>query len=164
MFKSKKFLFALALIASIIAVPLSKVNAAATITVNSTSDDAANDGVCTLREAIASANSDTVSGAAGGECVAGSGVDTIEFDISGGGVKTFQPATPYDNITEAVTIDGYSQAGAAENTADMESAFNGAILIEIDGSLQGDDTTILSEPMIRLILLQLQISRVLLAA
>lgn len=119
------------------------VRAAATITVNSTSDSSANDGVCTLREAITAANSDIASGLAAGECVAGSGADTIEFDLAGPSY-TFTPATPYDNITESVTINGYSQTGAAENTADMEHAFNGTILIEIDGSLQGDDTTVLN--------------------
>ena len=58
---------------------------AATITVNSTADGAgANDGVCTLREAILAANTNTASGAAAGECVAGTaGLDTIAFAIPG---------------------------------------------------------------------------------
>src|SRR5689334_9821322 len=38
------------------------------ITVNSTADTVANDGQCTLREAITAANTDTASGAAAGEC------------------------------------------------------------------------------------------------
>ena len=52
---------------------------AATITVNSTADVIANDGECTLREAITAANTDMVSGAMAGECAAGSGADTIVF-------------------------------------------------------------------------------------
>ncbi|MEO8133896.1 MAG: CSLREA domain-containing protein, partial [Betaproteobacteria bacterium] len=44
---------------------------AATIVVNSAADVAANDGQCTLREAITSANTNTVSGALPGECAAG---------------------------------------------------------------------------------------------
>ena len=48
----------------------------ATILVNSFTDDKANDGVCTLREAVISANKDNSSGDAG-ECAAGSGDDTI---------------------------------------------------------------------------------------
>ena len=51
---------------------------AVTITVNSTGDVIADDGVCTLREAITAANTDTASGAMGGECIAGSGTDTID--------------------------------------------------------------------------------------
>jgi CSLREA domain-containing protein len=56
--------------------------AAGTITVTSYSDTTANDGQCTLREAITAANTNTASGAAAGECVAGStGLDTIVFDV-----------------------------------------------------------------------------------
>src|SRR5262245_34912092 len=64
--------------------------AAATITVNSTSDAAVNnDGLCTLREAITAANLNTASGAVAGECVKGDAfptVDRIEFNIPGSGV------------------------------------------------------------------------------
>lgn len=61
------------------------VRAATTITVNSASDAAANDGHCTLREAITSANTNTASGASGGECPAGAlGADNIVFNIGGG--------------------------------------------------------------------------------
>jgi CSLREA domain-containing protein len=51
----------------------------ATITVNSTADVAADDGQCTLREAIIAANTDTASGGALGECSAGLGDDTIDL-------------------------------------------------------------------------------------
>ncbi|MDL2718860.1 MAG: CSLREA domain-containing protein, partial [Acidobacteriota bacterium] len=62
---------------------------AATITVNSTADTSANDGVCTLREAITAANTNTASGAAAGECAAGAaGLDTIAFAIPGAGLQT----------------------------------------------------------------------------
>ncbi|MBV8858069.1 MAG: DUF4214 domain-containing protein [Acidobacteria bacterium] len=53
------------------------------ITVNSTSDVVGNDGLCTLREAITSANTDAASGAAAGECAAGSGDDVIYLSVSG---------------------------------------------------------------------------------
>ncbi|MCB8989149.1 MAG: CSLREA domain-containing protein [Ardenticatenaceae bacterium] len=52
----------------------------ATITVNSTLDVVADDGVCTLREAITAANTDTASGALAGECAAGNGADVIMLD------------------------------------------------------------------------------------
>ena len=57
--------------------------ALAAITVNSTSDAAANDGQCTLREAITAANTDSPSGAAAGECGAGAGTDTITISVTG---------------------------------------------------------------------------------
>src|SRR3954468_22489760 len=51
--------------------------AANTITVSTDSDSIANDGVCSLREAIRAGNLDTTSGAMLGECAAGSGADTV---------------------------------------------------------------------------------------
>ncbi len=87
---------------------------ASTITVNSTSDAAANDGACTLREAIIAANTNAASGAAAGECAAGAaGLDTIEFNIPGPGVQTIAPASALPAITEAVFINGYTQPGRA---------------------------------------------------
>lgn len=54
---------------------------AAEITVNSAADAVADDGECTLREAVASANTDAASGSAAGECAAGQGDDEILFDL-----------------------------------------------------------------------------------
>jgi CSLREA domain-containing protein len=51
--------------------------AAATITVTTTDDAVADDGRCSLREAVDAANSDTAQFASPGECVGGSGTDTI---------------------------------------------------------------------------------------
>jgi len=64
--------------------------AAATIVVNSAADGLpADDGQCTLREAIIAANTNTASGVTLGECTAGTaGADVITFAISGGGVHT----------------------------------------------------------------------------
>ncbi len=56
---------------------------------------------CTLREAIDAAN-------------ANPGADIINFSIFGAGVKTITPTSALPTITEAVTIDGYTQPGAAE--------------------------------------------------
>src|SRR5450755_73640 len=65
-----------------------------TITVNSTADVIANDGQCTLREAIIAANTNTASGAMAGECAAGAaGLDTIQFNIPGAGVQTITPTS-----------------------------------------------------------------------
>lgn len=85
---------------------------AASIVVNSLADIAANDGVCTLQEAIQSANLNTVSGVAVGECVAGSNdptVDVITFSL--GGTITVTSALPGIGSVASddpgyVTIDG----------------------------------------------------------
>ena len=67
-----------------------------TITVTSAADTAADDGVCTLREAIVAANTNTASGATLGECVAGAaGLDTINFNIPMAGVHTIQPTSAH---------------------------------------------------------------------
>ena len=83
---------------------------AATITVNSAADVAADDGQCTLREAINAANNNAASGITAGECSAGTaGPDTIVFNIGGGGLQTITPTSGLPPITELVTIDGFSQ-------------------------------------------------------
>lgn len=110
--------------------------AAGTIVVNSTADDQDNDGECTLREAIIAANTDAVSGAAVGECAAGAGVDTIEFDIAplDGGVKTIAVDSQLPDVSTEMIIDGYTQDTASPNTAVSPAPFiNGSLLIELSG-------------------------------
>jgi CSLREA domain-containing protein len=98
---------------------------AATLTVNNTADpgdgDCDPDGGCTLREAINEANHTTP--------------DTIRFDIPGSGVKTISPISRLPNITERLTIDGYSQPGAKPNT--LAQGTNAVLKIELDGSDAG---------------------------
>jgi CSLREA domain-containing protein len=106
-----------------------------TITVNSIADDEADDGECTLREAITAANNDSESGQDDGECGAGSANDTIEFDIAGVGPHTIQPSTQLPDITDdGLTINGYSETGAVENSGDYSACFVGTIMIELDGT------------------------------
>ncbi|KAA3659522.1 MAG: tandem-95 repeat protein [Chloroflexi bacterium] len=69
---------------------------AATITVTTTDDELNTDGDCSLREAIAAANGDTAVDA----CVAGSGVDSLDFALS-------TPATITLSLGQiAVLVDG----------------------------------------------------------
>ena len=77
-----------------------------TITVNSTSDVAdGTDGLCTLREAITAANSDTASGATAGECAAGSNSESDTISLTGlTGTITLGSALP--NITSELSING----------------------------------------------------------
>ena len=102
-----------------------------TLTVTSTGDavdanagdgacETATPGECTLRAAIEESNANT-------------GVDTIAFGIAGDGVHTITPATAYPDITDTVTIDGYTQSGAVANTAAAPAPINSVIMIEIDG-------------------------------
>ncbi len=104
-----------------LALLLATASRAGTISVTSTADTAANDGLCTLREAITAANTNTASGAMAGECPAGqAGLDTIKFDVSGVGCSG-SPAVctilsplspvPLPTITEPISIDGRTQAG-----------------------------------------------------
>lgn len=108
-----------------------------TITVNSTADVAANDGQCTLREAIIAANTNTASGAAAGECAAGAaGLDTIAFNIPGPGVHAITLASNLPLLTEPVIIDGYTQpanggAAASPNTNAFPGPLNTVLLIEL---------------------------------
>jgi CSLREA domain-containing protein len=115
---------------------------AATITVNSAADTAANDGVCTLREAIIAANTDTASGAMAGECAAGSGSDTIVFSIPGAGVHTIVLGSALPTITTQITIDGYTQPGASANT--LAVGDDAVILIELDASALPSSTVVMN--------------------
>ena len=83
----------------------------AMITVNSNGTAIANDGVCTLPEAIIAANTDTASGAMAGECAAGSGADMIELPAN----ATITLAAAHNNfygpnglppISSTITING----------------------------------------------------------
>jgi CSLREA domain-containing protein len=104
---------------------------AANIVVRSAADGApANDGACTLREAILNANSDSQAGSS--DCGAGDGDDVIVFEISGGGVHTIAPTSDLPTITDSLTIDGYSQPGASVNTAPAGGT-NAVLMIELFG-------------------------------
>jgi CSLREA domain-containing protein len=97
--------------------------AADTFIVNNTADPG--DGTCnlagcTLREAITAAN-------------ANPGADTITFNIIGSGVKTISLTSALPNITDTVTIDGYTQPGASANT--LAVGDNAVLLIELSGAL-----------------------------
>ena len=109
---------------------------AKTITVTGTGDTIAVDGVVTLREAITAANTNAVSG----DAPAGDpGLDVINFNIAGGGVKTISPNSALPTITEPITINGYTQPGASANTLAVGN--DAVLLIELDGTNGGASTT-----------------------
>jgi len=73
---------------------------AAGLIVNSLDDTIADDGACTLREAITNADNDDQSGST--DCAPGSGADTITFSVSG----TISLGSTLPEITSEMTIDG----------------------------------------------------------
>jgi CSLREA domain-containing protein len=120
--------------ASIAGAPRS--SGATTIIVNSAADVAADDGTCTLREAIVAVNSHNPSGVMPGECAAGSpGLDAIAFDIPGSGVKTIALNSALPALTKPAFIAGYTQPGSSPNT--LAAGNNAVLLIEIDGTNAG---------------------------
>src|SRR5881394_2486715 len=83
--------------------------AATTIVVNSTSDVvSAGDNLCTLREAIIAANTNTISGATAGECAPGSstGSDIISITVNG----TINLTGPLPEMVSDMTINGPGSA------------------------------------------------------
>jgi CSLREA domain-containing protein len=75
---------------------------------------------CSLREAINAAN-------------ANAGADMIAFSIPGAGVHTIKVKSNLPELTDAVTIDGYTQPGASANT--LTNGDNAVIQIELSGSM-----------------------------
>jgi hypothetical protein len=68
---------------------------------------------------------------------AAAGADTIEFNIAGQGPHTITSALP--NITDPVTIDGYTQPGARPNTLAVGN--DAALMIELDGTNAGSNVS-----------------------
>ncbi|MBK9655977.1 MAG: CSLREA domain-containing protein [Rhodanobacteraceae bacterium] len=99
------------------------------LVVNSTADTddglcSPSAGGCTLREAIMNAN-------------ASAAISEIAFAIPGTQTQVIRPLTPLPPLSRLLTINGYSQPGAVENTVSAGSgnALNSVIKVEIDGGL-----------------------------
>lgn len=99
-------------------------------TADSICDDGS--GNCTLRAAIEESNQEA-------------GAQTIKFNITGpedfnnGGQSGYsiKPTSGLPNITDTVTINGYTQPGSLANTAEAPNPLNGILLIEVDGTSAG---------------------------
>jgi CSLREA domain-containing protein len=123
------------LLAALVAASLlfaSPAHAATTFTVNNTGDPGDGNctaGGCTLREAITAANETP-------------GADTINFGISGSGVKTISPASEsgLPQITGPVVIDGYTQPGSKKNTQPT-GGLDSVILVELSGINAGESAS-----------------------
>lgn len=106
---------------------------AAEFTVNSTADggDQAPSGVCNTAPFPVGTEPECTLRAAMDEANATAAADTIDFNIGGSGVKTISPATLLPDITQPVTIDGYTEPGATENT--LAAGDNADLRIRLDG-------------------------------
>jgi hypothetical protein len=136
----RKALVALLAVGVLLALSTGPAGAATTFKVNRTGDAADRDlansrcdtstkkgNQCTMRAAIEEAN-DTA------------GADTIEFDIgSGTSVRTISPASALPVIREAVTVDGYTQKGAKENT--LEEGTSAVLKVKLSGASTGGFVT-----------------------
>lgn len=93
--------------------------AGATFTVTNTGAS----GAGSLRQAIVDANLTTAA-------------DVVQFAVPGAGPHRIRLSTSLPTITQPLTIDGYTQAGAVPNTAsDVDDAL---IRIELDGNVDGN--------------------------
>ncbi len=128
--------FACALIVGLLVMPAGA--GAATITVNFDGDAVGDTGACTLREAILSANNNTASGITPGECAAGSGADTIEFNA----VMTIAPTSLLPTVTGPTFLDGTagpSCGGVRRPTIDGSSAGASANGLELGTGSDGSE-------------------------
>jgi len=94
----------------------------ATFTVTNANDS----GAGSLRQAILDANGH-------------SGVDDIAFSIAGSGVHQIVLQSKLPIITDPVTIDGFTQPGAAANTNPVGQGLNATLEIEVTRSGAGTD-------------------------
>ncbi|HEY2413883.1 MAG TPA: dockerin type I domain-containing protein [Pirellulaceae bacterium] len=125
---------------------------AATITVNSALDNDVRDAVLTLREAIEVSNRTlAIASLTNQEQAQVSGTptandaDTIGFNIPGGGVRTIDLTVGLPDVTESVTIDGYTQPGASANTNGPSQAGNAVLSIELNGTNAGQGLTLVAD-------------------
>ena len=121
------------------------------IQVTTTADTVADDGSCSLREAVIAANTDTASGATAGECAAGSGADTILLPAGlykltiGGQGEDASEAGDLDVTGGSLTITG---AGAQTTTIDANrvdraiEVIDAAITLTVSGiTIRNGQTT-----------------------
>jgi parallel beta-helix repeat protein len=92
------------------------LNSLGPITVTNTADS----GTSSLRAALTFAN-------------AQNSLTTINFNITGAGVKTISPVSTLPTLTKPVVIDGYTQPGAVAATSSIPAT----LLIALDGASAG---------------------------
>lgn len=134
-----------ALIGSLIALLTAPAQTQALVlSVTTTEDVVADDGLCSLREAISSVNDASASGVSAGECPAGEGDDTIRLEADVYRI-TLEPAGEDANaggdfdIARSVTIEGQISKTSVRNALGSRSvAGDGDRLFHIDPAAEGD--------------------------
>jgi len=105
--------------------------------VNSNADTIADDGVCTLREAITNANGDSQLYATAGECAIGAGSDTITFAAD----YTITVGSTLPIVTTTLTINGNDTANTIiQANVNPNTATYG--ILKVGGTLTIDKLTI----------------------
>lgn len=101
---------------------------AAAIVVTSTADNATPDGWCTLREALTNANADAATYA---DCQAGTGADTISFNVTG----TITLLSVLPDVTGNLTISGPGAGSLAISGNNARRVFSiaGGANVELSG-------------------------------
>lgn len=120
---------------------------AAGIVVNSPADTRANDGACTLREAILNANADDQSGST--DCAAGSGADPITFSAAAPFTITLTSSLPtitagsVITLTGPITTTGLATLNGNHAVRILRVAPGGRLTVEtvrlVNGSVAGGD-------------------------
>jgi CSLREA domain-containing protein len=116
---------------------------AAGIVVNTAGDSVnANDGLCSLREAIIAANTNTASGPGAGECAAGFGADTISF--AGNYTITLAPALgQLPDVTSQITVNGNGRANTViQADANPNTATFRVFYVDLGGNLTLNRVTV----------------------
>ena len=124
----------------------------AQITVTMKDDVVADDGRCSLREAIDAANTDSPSGGKPGECVAGERVPVVDVILLRRGTYRLKRGGPGDDlnvggdldVTESVIIEGKGQRGTVIQSGIGDPAVpgDGDRLFHVDpGAVGGIDVT-----------------------
>lgn len=125
---------------------------AAEIQVTMKEDVVANDGRCSLREAIDAANTDSRSGSKAGECIAGQKLPAVDVILLRRGTYRLKRGAAGDDlnvggdldVTESVVIQGKGQRGTViqNGVGDPAVAGDGDRLFDVDpGSAGGVDVT-----------------------
>ena len=110
---------------------------AAIITVTSSADTSGvNSSSCTLRDAITSANTNSI--IAGSSCSAGAGDDTIKFSESLANQTIILSMSELPEITSNITINGLGQDQTIIDANNSSGIFN----IAFEGSLTLDELTL----------------------
>lgn len=111
-----------------------------TIMVNNNEDSISEDGFCTLREAITSANTDAPSGSSVGECSAGNGNDTIlipagVYTLSITGAWEDSNLTGDLDITSNLTLIGAGSSSTTLTASEIDRPLHvlADVTVEIEG-------------------------------